>query len=58
MTKKLVYRDADGEKVTLPQLKSVERGEVFFKVEYRPTFSKYPKETNIRKDRVIRYDEP
>jgi len=57
MSRKLVYQDADGEKVTLSKVKKVKSNENFFYVEYKPYMSSTIKETNIRKDRVIRYDE-
>ena len=56
MTRKLVYQDADGEKVTLPNVKEVKSIGNFFYVEYKPFMSSSIKETNIREDRVIRYD--
>jgi len=57
MSRKLVYRDADGEKVTLPSVTTVESNGQFFYVEYKPALASGPKTTNIRKERVIRYDE-
>jgi hypothetical protein len=57
MSRKLVYQDADGEKVTLPKVQSVEDNLDFLYVEYKPSFCSTVKGTNIKKDRVIRYDE-
>lgn len=57
MSRKLIYQDADGEKATLSCVKTVESNGAFFYVEYKPPLSSSMKGTNIRKTRVIRYDE-
>ena len=55
MSKELVYQDADGEKVTLPNLKEIDYSNGFFKVTYRPLLGS-EKTSMVKEDRVIRYD--
>jgi len=57
MSKKLVYQDADGEKLTLPNVKELDHSNGFFKVTYRPLLGSV-KTSMIKEDRVIRYDIP
>lgn len=55
MSRKFVYRDANGEKVKLPGVTNVEEQREFYKVTYTPLFGS-EKTSMVKKNRVIRYD--
>jgi hypothetical protein len=57
MSRKVQYKNADGEKKVLSKVQNIEKSGNFLRVTYKPFLSDSTKTTNVRKDRVIRYDE-
>jgi hypothetical protein len=57
MSRNIYFTNGNGEQKRIGLVQNIEDNGMFFRVEHLTTLSKNKKITNVRKDRVIRYDE-